>query len=122
MVCGHEAKVVLLRIASLILVSCWTIPCLAGEQVSPKAHAGVALRHGIRLLAENKYAEAQREFLAATQTDPASAEAFFYLAMAELRLGNAPDAERSLRQSLKLNPRSVNTLYNLGVLLLDGKK
>jgi tetratricopeptide (TPR) repeat protein len=42
--------------------------------------------------------------------------------MAEVHLGNAPVAERCLRHALELNPQSVNTLYNLGVLLLDQKK
>src|SRR5437660_12793404 len=78
-----------------------------------------SLARGVGLLEEKRYPEARQEFLEATRRDPGSAEAFFYLGVAELHLGNAPAAERCLRHALELNPQSVNTLYNLGVLLLD---
>ena len=77
---------------------------------------------GVSLLQQKRYEEARRELESAAMQHADSAEAFFYLGMAELHLGDRLAAEASLRRSLELDPRAVNTLYNLGVLLLDDKK
>jgi len=93
------------------------------QDASPAAVGGDASLHpGIELLQKREYANAREEFLRMTQAHPKSSEAFFYLGITEVGLGNLPGAENALRQSLLLNPRSINTLYNLGVVLLDEKK
>src|SRR5579885_3530900 len=74
--------------------------------------SAVFLKQGILLLQKKRFAEAREKFLQAVQADSDSAEAFFYLSI----------AESDLRRSLDLNPNSQNALYNLGVLLLESKK
>src|SRR5579885_1284041 len=84
--------------------------------------SAVFLKQGILLLQKKRFAEAREEFLRAVQADSDSAEAFFYLSIAERDLGHLSAAESDLRRSLDLNPNSQNALYNLGVLLLESKK
>jgi Flp pilus assembly protein TadD len=84
--------------------------------------SAVFLKQGILLLQKKRFAEAREKFLQAVQADSDSAEAFFYLSIAERDLGHLSAAESDLRRSLDLNPNSQNALYNLGVLLLESKK
>lgn len=81
-----------------------------------------SLQLGVELLMKQRYADARQEFLRVTHAHPKSSEAFFYLGITEVRLGNLPGAEDALRRSVLLSPLSVNALYNLGVVLLDEKK
>src|SRR5579862_5311661 len=60
------------------------------------------LKQGIWLLQKKRFAEAREEFLRAVQADSDSAEAFFYLSIAERDLGHLSAAESDLRRSLDL--------------------
>jgi len=113
-----------LRILLLTLIYVSSATALKASQACASDGKGksASLARGVALFEEKRYPQARQEFLEATRRDPGSAEAFFYLGMAEAHLRNAPAAERCLRHALELNPKSVNTLYNLGVLLLDQKK
>jgi Flp pilus assembly protein TadD len=112
------------RIPSLILVGvCFASFSQAGQTSAPAtSETRRSLQHGILLLEQKRYEEARREFARVTEGHPASAEAFFYLGMAEAKLGHLLQSEKSLRHSLELNPRSVNSLYNLAVLWLEQKR
>ncbi len=81
-----------------------------------------ALKGPIELLQQGQYEEAQRELLRVTQEAPKFAEAFFLLGTAETQLHHAAKAEAAFRRSLALKPESPDTLYNLGVVLLDEKR
>lgn len=80
------------------------------------------LQQAIMLLERQEYAEARDELRQVLRSHPRSASAFFYLGIAETKLGNGPAAENSFRQSTVLDPDSPNAFYNLGVLFLDENK
>jgi tetratricopeptide (TPR) repeat protein len=80
------------------------------------------LRESLHLIQRKDYLNAQKRLTHFVETHAQSAEAFFYLGVADQHLGMASEAEKALRRSLELNPQSANTLYNLGVLLLDLKR
>src|SRR2546426_12585025 len=90
-----------------------------GQNSDVRTGATSLLRQGILLLQQQHYQEAREEFLRVTKSNPESAEAFFYLGIAERGLRSPEHAEAALRHSLVLNPRSANALYNLGVILLE---
>ena len=119
---SHDPMALRILFLTLIYMSLATALKASQASAADEKEKNVSLAKGVGLLEEKRYPEARQEFLDATRRDPGSAEAFFYLGVAELHLGNAPAAERCLRHALELNPQSVNTLYNLGVLLLDQKK
>lgn len=77
------------------------------------------LRTGNALLQQGRYEEARREFARVTHEHPAAAPAFVLLGVAQMQLNDRHAARVSLRHALELDPRSVNALYNLGVLALD---
>jgi tetratricopeptide (TPR) repeat protein len=84
---------------------------LVGEQAS--------LGTAAALIQQGRYREARSELLQATERHPDSAEAFALLGVAEIQLHEPAAARKSLEHALKLNPRSTNALYNIGVLSLD---
>ena len=92
------------------------------EDSASRERAGAALRNGSALMQEARYQEARDQFVQATKEDPRSAEAFFFLGTAEVQLHQPAAAESALRHSLALDATSANTLYNLGVLLLERKR
>src|SRR5438128_3890365 len=56
-------------------------PCQASSSVGKIS--GGSMQRGMILLEQKRYADARQEFLAATERAPGSAQAFFYLGMAE---------------------------------------
>jgi len=109
--------------ARWLLVTLFLCLSTAGGAPQPAATPAQSpsgdLQKGIALFQQGKYSEAHQELLAATERNPSSAEGFFYLAMADLRLHHPAAAEKNLRHALTLDPRSGSVLYNLGVLLLE---
>lgn len=71
------------------------------------------------LIQQGRYGEARGQLLLETERHPDSAEAFALLGVAEIQLNERTAARKSLEHALKLNPRSTNALYNIGVLSLD---
>lgn len=131
------------RSFNVVVICCWlaflvsvsaaieAVPQQAGQprtdqdRSHPKPSATPAeqyLQKGIRLLERKEYANARHEFRQALRSHPRSASAYFYLGVAEVKLGHDAAAERSFRQSTVLDPDSPNAFYNLGVLLLEEKK
>ena len=110
---------------------CWLglHPALASPSMllpQPRGQAGAApadsLQEAIQLLRQERYQEAEVRLRDEVKQHPSSAEAYFYLGIADLKLGRREEAEAQFRHSLQLAPQSANTLYNLGVLLLDEGK
>jgi Flp pilus assembly protein TadD len=94
-------------------------PLLALLLLSLTGDWQVELQQGTQLLKQKQYAEARKHLELATQLNPKSSQAFFYLAMSTLHLNDRAAAEKALRQSIKLDPYALNSLFNLGVILLE---
>ena len=77
------------------------------------------LAQGKAAMSARSFAEARTHFESAARLNPNSAEAFFYLGMSALKLGERDAAEQAWRHALKIEPSAPPALYNLGVLLLD---
>ena len=92
-----------LRILLLTLIYVSSATALKASQACASDGKGksASLARGVALFEEKRYPQARQEFLEATRRDPGSAEAFFYLGMAEAHLRNAPAAERCLRHALE---------------------
>lgn len=73
----------------------------------------------VALLQQKKYLAAKQQLSRLKLQYPHSARAFYLLGTAEYHLGELGEAESSFRRSLAINPNSPNTLYDLGILLLD---
>src|SRR5258708_37066464 len=109
--------------AFLALLVCAAAMCRP-ETARPtdSAGAGAQFRQGMELLRAKNYPEARRHFRRATQMNPQSSQAFFYLGMSALHMKDRVAAEAALRRAIDLEPAAVHALHNLGGLLLDDKK
>jgi tetratricopeptide (TPR) repeat protein len=90
---------------------------------APWAHLGHAYFHQKRE-AEGKgaYSEAAKRAQAAVKKNPQDSRAFYYLGVANLRLGKYPQATANLGKARKLSPGDAMTVYHLGVTrTLEGK-
>jgi tetratricopeptide (TPR) repeat protein len=114
----------MLALALVVGLICPLAPILPICQTQPALHQPIALslKEGVSLLRQKKYAEAKEVFLSITNRDPGFGQGYFYLGLTELNLGNTDSAEKSFRHALELNPRSKETLFNLGVLLLGQRR
>jgi Flp pilus assembly protein TadD len=88
----------------------------AGAQ---KGAAGTDLQRGRTYLEEGKFAEAKDHLEKARAKDPKSAEAAFYLALAQEKLGDKVGAEQSYMDALKLDPKLAEAAGNLTALYLE---
>jgi Tfp pilus assembly protein PilF len=88
----------------------------AGAQ---KGAAGTDLQRGRTYLEEGKFAEAKDHLEKARAKDPRSAEAAFYLALAQEKLGDKAGAEQSYMDALKLDPKLAEAAGNLTALYLE---
>ncbi len=81
-----------------------------------------ALSSGIGYYQEGKYDVAVREFKRAIALSPQSdntLNAYDYLAMAFLKLGNKKEAIKAYQSALRLSPNRDDFLYKLGNILLE---
>ena len=94
-------------------------PVIARSQ-APAAKADLQwkthISRGISLLRQQKFELARQEFLSATSIQKDRSEGFLYVGLANLNLGQLPDAEQALGRALALNPRSAQGHYNLGLI------
>jgi TolA-binding protein len=63
-----------------------------------------------------KYAEAKTQFEAAIKADPNMAPAHYQLGMAQLNLGQIPDARASFENYLKVDPNGAKAAEVKGYL------
>jgi tetratricopeptide (TPR) repeat protein len=78
------------------------------------------LERGNQRFAAGKYADAVLEYQKAIQKDHGFGEAFYRLALAELRLGRDGEALRALREAVRLMPQNEEAMAKLGDLCFDG--
>lgn len=97
---------------------------VSGQQPSPtattfrtaQATAAMALyQSGLKLLDEERYAEAVKEFSAALRHDPTLAIAYNGRGYAHLRLRHYGEAILDFDQAIRLNPLYANAYRNRGV-------
>ena len=75
---------------------------------TPGGDPAMMYNQGIIYWNAGKYPEAKVEFEKTVKADPKMAEAFFRLGMANVNLGQLPDAVKALEEYLKLSPTGEN--------------
>lgn len=74
------------------------------------------------LLQQRRYVEAKEACVRLCEQWPQDAEAWFLLGAIHGQLGNFPDAERSCRAALRLQPTQSVLHYNLAIALINQQK
>lgn len=75
---------------------------------TPGGDPAMLYNQGIIYWNAGKYPEAKAEFEKTVKADPKMAEAYFRLGMANVNLGQLPDAVKALEEYLKLSPTGEN--------------
>lgn len=78
-----------------------------------------SLARGVDHIKNEQFAEAIPHLKEARQEDPRSAEAAFYLAIAEEQTGNKQAAEEGYKTALALDKKLLEAVQNLSALYLD---
>jgi tetratricopeptide (TPR) repeat protein len=91
---------------------------LAGCTRDPKAQAQRNLEMGNKFFARTKYREAAIMYKRAIQKDMRFGEAYYRLALTELKLGSYGDAMRGLRRAVELQPNNSDAVTKLADLYL----
>lgn len=77
---------------------------------------------GVDALQANNYAKAKEFLTLARNETPQDPYVHLYLGIAEMELGNKPEAVKCLRDALQLAPKLTEASINLSALLLDSRK
>jgi len=100
------------RAAFLLAIAASLVVALAAAPSSPaKEHP---YNKGCRLLTEDRYKAAAREFTKALQISPEDTDALNNLAVCNILLGKHAAAHRQLKKALELNPRYAGARLNIG--------
>ncbi len=91
---------------------------LAGCNRDPKVQAQRQLDNANKFFAKAKYREAAIMYRRALQKDMRFGEAYYRLALTELKLGNYGDAMRGLRRAVELQPNNSDAATKLADLYL----
>src|SRR5580704_11521122 len=91
---------------------------LAGCTRDPKAQAQRNLEMGNKFFARAKYKEAAIMYKRALQKDLRFGEAYYRLALTELKLGNYGEAFKWLRRAVELQPTNTDAITKLADLNL----
>src|SRR5882672_5082636 len=84
----------------------------------PKVQAQRQLENANKFFARGKYREAAIMYKKALQKDMRFGEAYYRLALTELKLGNYGEAVRWLRRSVELMPNNTDAITKLADLYL----
>ena len=101
----------LLAFLSLLLI-------LASCNRDPKAQAQRYLENGNKFFSRTKYKEASIMYRRAIQKDLRFGEAYYRLALTDLKLGAYGDAGRMLRRAVELQPTNTDAITKLADLYL----
>src|SRR5205809_655772 len=82
----------------------------------PSREVREKLNLGDRLLQTENYAEAARVLAEAVHIEPGNAEAQYYFGVASFGLGEYAQAEKALKESLRLNKRNPDAHNVLGLV------
>jgi tetratricopeptide (TPR) repeat protein len=85
----------------------------------PKAQAQQALEQGNKFFAKAKYREATIMYKRALQKDMRFGEAYYRLALTEIKLANYGEALRELRRAVELQPTNSDAMMKLADLYLQ---
>ena len=91
---------------------------LASCTRDPKVRAQRELENANKFFAKAKYREAALMYKRALQQDMRFGEAYYRLALTELKLGNYGDAMRGLRRAVELQPNNTDAITKLADLYL----
>jgi tetratricopeptide (TPR) repeat protein len=96
-------------------ILCLVALCLLATLVSAPAQAKEhPYNKGCRLLANDRYAAAARQFTKALKLNPEDTDALNNLAVCDIMLGKHDQARRLLRKALQINPRYAGAHLNIG--------
>jgi tetratricopeptide (TPR) repeat protein len=101
----HGRSVLAVCLAAAVLVAAGAAPARAKEHPYNK---------GCRLLAQDRYAAAARQFSKALKLSPKDTDALNNLAVCDILLGEHEKAQLLLKKALKLNPRYAGAHLNIG--------
>jgi tetratricopeptide (TPR) repeat protein len=105
----YSRKVLVLLPLILLLASCSS---------DPKAQAQRFLDNGNKFFAKSKFTEASIMYKRALQKDLRFGEAYYRLALSELKRGNYGEAGRALRRAVELQPNNADAATKLADLLI----
>jgi tetratricopeptide (TPR) repeat protein len=83
------------------------------SQQATLGKAGLSLEEGLVRVAQGRLQEGRRMFLRAVEADPKLAPAYYHLGLTAFRLGDIDAAEEALRESDRLDMRSMRALSAL---------
>jgi tetratricopeptide (TPR) repeat protein len=94
---------------------------LAGCSSDPEKGKQRYLQSGLRLMKQERYAEAAVQFRNALKLDPKFVGALYNLAQAQLAGQHWTEAYAALRQAIELDPKRLDARLSLGGLLLGAR-
>lgn len=103
---------------------------IAGQQVAPLLaklkkdpnNSALLLQIGAVYHEAHQFKDAATYYAMAVQLDPKNVEAHTKLAISNYRSGNVDPAIAELNRALRLSPKDPNSLFNLGMIRLQGKQ
>ena len=87
-------------------------PAAQARQVEVRQHVA----HGLQLANKGQYAEAEREYRAASQLDPQNDSGYVNLSYVLTQQKKWDEAESAVREALRLNPDNATAHNNLGTI------
>jgi tetratricopeptide (TPR) repeat protein len=106
----------LLKLLPLFLVLLLAASCTR----DPKVEAQRQLENANKFFAKGKYREASIMYRRALQKDLRFGEAYYRLALTEIKLGNYGEALKWLRRAVELQPTNTDAITKLADLYLQG--
>lgn len=104
------------------LAVCVAAVLLAGCTVNAEKGKQRYLQSGLRLMEQERYAEAAIQFRNALKLDPSFVEALCQLSQAELASRQWAGAYTALQRAIELDPKRMDARLSLGALLLGARE
>src|SRR4051812_23091053 len=111
---GHDARRAYRLMSALVIASCvfailtpapaQTQPAAKESRFARGAEAEILFQEGVLRYTNKQLPEAETAFRKVIQADPADADAYYYLGLAQTDQGKSVDAIDSFNQSLRLDP------------------
>lgn len=94
-------------------------PPEGSDAAASKGASSTALDRGIAYIKNEKYEEAKQHLVQAIEHEPGSAEAHYYLGLANEKTNDRAGAEASYKKALASDPKLEAAALNLAALYLD---
>jgi putative PEP-CTERM system TPR-repeat lipoprotein len=105
-----------------ILLLCIALISFSACTRSPEQRYANFIKQGKSHFDKKDYARATLEFKNATVALPKEAEGYYQLGLANLALGEFPQARRALEQSIKLNPKHTGAQLKLAEMMTTSRR